>query len=315
MYERTLNCSLTLTFRTMEKYKYRIALSFGCLEICDFPSVATAFEQYPSGRLVIDDLHGDELIYYRLKISAAVRNRNSKLLSFEDYKAELYDEVHKYLNEVYGRKVSVYGMATMYRYLNWLLAPDGRHMRQRPGSRIEPINSSQGGYQIFIEFPNLVFFHMHDRVVCSHPTDPNAPPTTYYSRRYQELSTSDVNADTVAHAYPRDGFFGVMPFDGNNYFFSLQMADVPRWNTIARPDETGGVWNKDRLLSNSLSQEDIGIILHREILKRFSFFRHGTLGKPSDIQVLFNLTDRLNEKPAEYPNIRMIKPSATNNQQ
>jgi hypothetical protein len=284
----------------MEKYKDRIALSFGCVEICDFPTSATAFEQYPSGRLIIGDLHGSELVYYRLKVSATVRNRNSKCIRFDDFKAELVAEVTAYVNKAYGRSVKVHGMGGMYRYLNWLLNPNGRYMGQKPGTRIEPINSSLGGFQMFIEFPNLIFFHMHDRVVCRDPNNHEAPTQTYYSRRYEELSTVEVNPETLAHAYPRDGFFGVMRFAGQPYFFSLQVADLPRWNQVADvPRGQSPVWTKERTLSTSMASDDVSIVLHREILKRFTFFRFGVLDRPKDIQVLFKLNDRLNEKPTE----------------
>jgi len=290
----------------MEKYKARIALSFGCVEICDFPQLATAFEQYPSGRLIIDDLHGSELVYYRLKVSARIRNRNIKHIRFDDFKTELVAAMVDYFASLYGRPVKIHGFPTMYRYLNWLLNPNGRYMGQKPGARIEPINSSLGGYQIYIEFPNLIFFHMHDRVVCRDPNNHEAVAETLYSRNLDSINASDVTPDTLSHSYPRDGFFGVMRFAGEPYFFSLQVADLPRWNSVVNFNGVQKpVWNKERLLSNSISPSALSVMLHREILKRFTFFRFGTLDKPDDIEVLFTLTDRLNEKPAEYNQIEL----------
>jgi hypothetical protein len=282
------------------------------VEICDFPASATAFEQYPSGRLIINDLHGDDLVYYRLKVSATVRNRNIKYNRFDDLKAELENVITQYFKNLYGYPVQVHGLPTMRRYLMWLLNPSGRYMGQKPGSRIEPINSSMGGYQMFIELPNLIFFHMHDRVVCRDPNDAKAPPQSFYSRRFEELSQKDVNPDTVAHTYPRDGFFGVMRFAGISYFFSLQVADLPRWNRIAEVTSsvTKPQWNIEKRLSNSLDPDLLGVILHREILRRFTFFRLGTLEKHHDIQVLFTLKDRMNEKPAEYDQIQILQPDA-----
>ena len=56
------------------QYKHLIEMNCGYLAIIDFPDRPTSFEQYPSGRFIIGDLFGGEVMYYRLNILTINKN-------------------------------------------------------------------------------------------------------------------------------------------------------------------------------------------------------------------------------------------------
>jgi hypothetical protein len=278
------------------QYKHLIEMECGYLAIIDFPTQPTSFEQYPSGRFIVGDLFDGEIVYYRLNILTSFRNRgryNSTTVS-----KEVRAKLKAYFDQTYGVSVSIRGWSMLSDYIHWLLNPIGRDMGQTPGSKLVPLSGDRG-YELFIEFPQLVFFKMEPRVTCGLGQEKPATFMAFEYEKYQPFIT----AETVRVNLPRDGFFGRMVFDNRPYFFSLQLAKLERWNRLQRLEEFD-ITKAEKTLSDSLTSEDLSIILHREISKRFSFMRPGTLGKPSDIQVLFKLKSIANENLIGYENVR-----------
>lgn len=285
-----------------EHFKEKLHLSFGALEICDFASELFSFEQYPSGRFIVGDPFDGEMVYYRLKVNLSTRNRGMKGVDFSAMKKELNDVLLPYFQSQYGEDVKVYGWRTLHNFLSWQLSPNGKFMNQRPGTRLTPLGADRG-YQMYIEFPNLIFFSMEPRVTCRDGNNHQSDSVVFYSRHYTPGGELDkyITANTVRHSYPRDGFFGRMLFNGQIHFFSLQVPELARWNRLTRPEvENGSVGcTQEKCLSNTITPETVSIVLHREINKRFPILRPGTIGKPCDIEVMFTLASCLDEKPLD----------------
>jgi hypothetical protein len=284
-----------MSSKNRHTYKHLIEMNCGYLAIIDFPKNPTAFEQYPSGRFIVGDRFDGEVVYYRLNILTSYRNRgryNSTTVT-----KEVREKLQAYFDQTYGAGVRVHGWSMLNEYIDWVLNPVGRSMNQTPGTKLVPLGGDRG-FELFIEFPQLIFFKMEPRVTCGVG---ETKPATFMAFEYEKYRQF-ITEETVRVNLPRDGFFGRMVFDNRPYFFSMQVANLSRWNRLQRLDEYD-VNKADKTLSGSLSAEDLSIMLHREINKRFSFMRPGTLGKPSDIQVLFKLKSVARENLIGYENV------------
>lgn len=277
-------------------YKHLIEMECGYLAIIDFPTNPTSFEQYPSGRFIVGDLFDGEIVYYRLNILTSFRNRgryNSTTVT-----KEVRAKLKEYFDKTYGEGIKIQGWTMLNDYIYWLLNPVGRSLMQTPGTKLVPLGGDRG-FELFVEFPQLIFFKMEPRVTCGVGDTKPATFMAYEYEKYQQFIT----AETIRVNLPCDGFFGRMVFDNRPYFFSMQVAGLNRWNRLQRLGEYD-IHKAEKTLSGSLAPEDLSIILHREISKRFSFMRPGTLGKPSDIQVLFKLKSKANENMIGYENVK-----------
>jgi hypothetical protein len=283
-----------MSYNKRHVYKTLIEMECGYLAIIDFPERPTAFEQFPSGRFIVGDMFDGEIVYYRLNILTSFRNRgrSGSTAVMTEVKAKL----KAYFAKTYGELTPVHGWSMLSDYVQWVLNPVGRILQQTPGTKLVPLSGDRG-YELYMEFPQLIFFKMEPRVTCGLE---GHKPLTVMAHEYEKYQ-SVVTAETVRLNYPRDGFFGRMWFDSRPYFFAMQVANLNRWNRLQRLDEFR-IENVERTLSDGLSPDDLSIILHREISKKFSFMRAGTLGKPKDIQVLFKLKSMAIENLIGYEN-------------
>jgi hypothetical protein len=234
------------------------------IELMSFPTAATAFDQFPDGRIIVGGYDG-KILFYKLTVASNTANRRRA--------AELQDQAKRVMNYILNREgllkvgepTPVLGMKTLSALVNYKLW--GRYTNNLPQNRVKPVMQTQirpaGNTAIptmEIVLGELISFTTYRYAPDGRMIDPNTISGT------MEWKFDGVNMETV--------------------HFGIQARELQRWNYLPasfslEPAEVvddarhGKTW--DNNLRKGMREDMMVELVYKALYQSFPFLRGANL--------------------------------------